>query len=115
MDILKNYRVALQVVSIFGLMFVMVAADINFALRAAIVVALLIINFFVMKVTGQVSSLIDFVNDARQEIIKVVWPSRHEALRTTAMIAVVVTVVSILLWILDSITLAIFAKLIQII
>jgi preprotein translocase subunit SecE len=46
-----------------------------------------------------------YVTGARTELRKVVWPSRQEAVQSTLMIAVVVLVMSLLLWGLDSILL----------
>jgi preprotein translocase subunit SecE len=115
MDILKKYRSAFQAVSMLAFMFILVANDMSLALRISIPISLIIINLAIMHFTGQLSDLFKFIKDAKLEIAKVVWPSRSEATRTTGMIALVVVVVSLLLWILDSITLAIFARLIQII
>ncbi len=115
MGILKKYRTTLQVASIFGLMFIIISGDMHIAIRISATLSIILINLFIMHITGQLSELIKFIGDAKLEIAKVVWPSKQEAIRTTGMIAMVVLVVSILLWLLDSITLAIFAKLIQII
>ena len=40
--------------------------------------------------------------EAKQEIRKVVWPTRQETLQTTAIVVVVVLVVGLMLWGLDS-------------
>ncbi len=43
-----------------------------------------------------------FVADAQTEVKKVVWPTRKEALQTTGIVLVMVVLVAIFLWGLDS-------------
>ncbi len=43
-----------------------------------------------------------FVTDAQTEVKKVVWPTRKETLQTTGIVLVVVFIVGVFLWILDS-------------
>jgi preprotein translocase subunit SecE len=43
-----------------------------------------------------------FVADAQTEVKKVVWPTRKEAIQTTFMVIVIVLVVAIFVWMLDS-------------
>jgi len=42
-----------------------------------------------------------FAKGARQELRKVVWPTRQETLQTTLIVGAVVIVVALLLWLLD--------------
>ena len=44
----------------------------------------------------------DAITGARTELRKVVWPTRQESVQTTLMIAVVVVIMSLLMWLLDS-------------
>ncbi len=46
-------------------------------------------------------SPIDFIRQIRSEFSKIEWPSRNNAMITTAMVFVMVAVVSILLFLLD--------------
>jgi len=46
-----------------------------------------------------------YVTGARTELRKVVWPSRQESVQATLMIAVVVLIMALLLWGLDSLLL----------
>ncbi len=50
-------------------------------------------------------SLWGYVLGSRVELRKVVWPTRQESIQTTVMIAVVVLVMALLLWGLDSLLL----------
>lgn len=43
-----------------------------------------------------------FVKDARTEVRKVVWPTRAETVQTTLIVLIMVVIVGILLWIMDS-------------
>lgn len=47
-------------------------------------------------------SVWDAISGARTELRKVVWPTRQESVQTTLMIAVVVVIMSLLMWGLDS-------------
>jgi len=52
--------------------------------------------------TAQGKALWGYVTGARTELRKVVWPSRQESVQATLMIAVVVLIMALLLWGLDS-------------
>jgi preprotein translocase subunit SecE len=45
---------------------------------------------------------VGFVKDARTEVRKVVWPNRRETMQTTLVVLIMVVIVGILLWIMDS-------------
>jgi len=42
-----------------------------------------------------------FALESRQEVRKVVWPTREETMRTTMLVFVMVFVVGLILWLLD--------------
>ena len=42
------------------------------------------------------------LRDAKAEVRKVVWPTRQETVQTTMIVVVVVLVMSLILWLLDS-------------
>ncbi len=44
----------------------------------------------------------DAISGARTELRKVIWPTRQESVQTTIMIAVVVVIMALLMWGLDS-------------
>ena len=44
----------------------------------------------------------EFVRDARTEVRKVVWPTRRETLQTTGIVIVMVGLVAVMLWMLDT-------------
>ncbi|MEO5573204.1 MAG: preprotein translocase subunit SecE [Gammaproteobacteria bacterium] len=43
----------------------------------------------------------EFLREARNEIRKVVWPTRKETMQTTLIVFIVVILVAIILWLLD--------------
>ena len=42
-----------------------------------------------------------FVLESKQEVRKVVWPTREETVRTTLLVFAMVTIVGLILWFLD--------------
>jgi preprotein translocase subunit SecE len=44
----------------------------------------------------------EFVRDARTEVRKVVWPTRRETMQTTGIVIVMVGLVAVMLWMLDT-------------
>lgn len=68
------------------------------------VIALLVIMSLVVAMiltTGLGRSIWVFVLESRQEVRKVVWPTRDETMRTTLLVFAMVFVVGIVLWLLD--------------
>ena len=60
------------------------------------------ISIFVGAQTEKGREITGFVRDARTEVRKVVWPTRKETTQTTGIVLVVVFLVAIMLWILDT-------------
>lgn len=59
-------------------------------------------GLFVAYQSASGKTLWSYVTGARTELRKVVWPSRQESIQATLMIAVVVLIMAVLLWGLDS-------------
>lgn len=69
------------------------------------VLGLLVLGFvaaYVALQTGKGRSFFELVKEAKNEVRKVVWPTRQETLQTTAMVVVVVLLIGLFLWGLDS-------------
>jgi len=77
-------------------------AQANLALRWLGMLAATAAGLFVAYQSSQGKALWGYVTGARTELRKVVWPSRQESLQATLMIAVVVLIMALLLWGLDS-------------
>ncbi len=52
--------------------------------------------------TSQGRKAWDFIQEARMELRKVVWPTRQEVIQTTLLIIAMVVITSLLLWAVDS-------------
>ena len=71
-------------------------------LRVLGMVALVVIAFLLVAVTNIGRRALGFFKDARVEVRKVVWPTRQETLQTTFMVMIMVFIVALMLWAVDS-------------
>jgi len=62
--------------------------------------------------TAQGRRLWQFATDSRTEVRKVVWPTRQETLQTTLVVMAMVLVLGLILWLFDTILMAILRLLI---
>ena len=65
------------------------------------VVFAVIVAIAISATTGLGQNLIGFGREARMEVRKVVWPTRHETVQTTFMVIVAVIIIGIFLWLVD--------------
>ena len=96
-----------------GLSLVFVAAGIaafyyfadvpGFALlyRVLALVAIIMIALAIMLTTSVGQNVWGFALESKQEVRKVVWPSREETIRTTLLVFGMVFIVGLVLWFLD--------------
>jgi len=54
-----------------------------------------------MLTTGVGRTVWNFVLESKQEVRKVVWPTREETMRTTLLVFAMVFIVGLILWLLD--------------
>ena len=80
-----------------------VYGDQSVLIRAISVVAAVIIAGIVAGQTTKGRNAIDFAKESRTEARKVVWPTRQEAVQTTAIVLVATLIMSLVMWGLDSI------------
>lgn len=71
-------------------------------LRVLGMMALVVVAFLLVAVTDIGRRALGFFKDARVEVRKVVWPTRQETLQTTFMVMIMVFVVALMLWAVDS-------------
>ena len=64
-------------------------------------VGVALIDFFIVFNTEKIKSLRVFTHDARVELKKVIWSTKAEVIQTTAIVFIVVIIMSVLLWLLD--------------
>lgn len=72
-------------------------------IRAAAVVAVLAVAGFVASKTQKGRKLVEFFRESRQELRKVVWPTREETMQTTLIVAAMVIILSLILWGMDGV------------
>ena len=64
-------------------------------------VALMLVVVGMMLTTGLGRNVWAFVLESKQEVRKVVWPTREETMRTTLLVFAMVFIVGLILWLLD--------------
>ncbi len=64
-------------------------------------VAVVLIVAGMMLTTGMGRNVWGFILESKQEVRKVVWPTRDETLRTTLLVFAMVVIVGFVLWLLD--------------
>jgi preprotein translocase subunit SecE len=75
------------------------------AIKIAVWIVLVCIILFVAAQTTKGAKAWRFLKEARNEIRRVVWPNRQETVQTTGMVMVMVVVVALILWGIDTILL----------
>jgi preprotein translocase subunit SecE len=69
--------------------------------RVVGLVIAVLISAGLMLTTEIGQSVWQFILEAKQEVRKVVWPTRDETVRTTLLVVAMVTIVGLILWFLD--------------
>ncbi len=69
----------------------------------------MVLMFTYMTTVGK--QLFEFAQEAKAELLKVVWPNRQETVQTTTIVMVMVGVTGFILWGIDSIMMWAIAKL----
>lgn len=73
-------------------------ADQLFALRVVGVVAMTIVAMIIALQTSKGRATWAFIQEARVEVRKVVWPTRKETMTMTLTVIVMVIIVALILW-----------------
>lgn len=76
-------------------------SDISLLYRVLGLVVMSLVVVGVMLTTGLGQDVWGFVLESKQEVRKVVWPTREETFRTTLLVFAMVFVVGLILWLLD--------------
>ncbi|MBT3145802.1 preprotein translocase subunit SecE [Neptunomonas phycophila] len=77
-------------------------ADQSLLYRVVALLAVALVAGFVAFQTAKGKAFFTLCKESKNEIRKVVWPTRQETLQTTAMVVVAVLVIGLFLWGLDS-------------
>jgi preprotein translocase subunit SecE len=60
------------------------------------------LSLFIATTTTVGSTMVKYVRDTQVEVRKVVWPTRQETIQTTMIVMLMVMVVGLMLWAVDS-------------
>ena len=72
------------------------------AMRATVLIVVGVLTVCLAKTTTEGQFAWGFLKEARVEMRKVVWPTRHETIQTALLVIGVVIVMSLILWAVDS-------------
>jgi len=76
-------------------------SDVQLLYRVLGLVGIVIIVLGIMLTTDVGRNVWAFVLESKQEVRKVVWPTRDETVRTTLLVFAMVFIVGLILWLLD--------------
>ncbi|MDR1057153.1 MAG: preprotein translocase subunit SecE [Coxiellaceae bacterium] len=79
--------------------------ELIWSLRFAVWIVLVGVLLGLAALTTQGRKIWGFIKNAQIELRKVVWPTREETVKTTAIVALLVFIMSLILWAFDSILL----------
>jgi len=77
-------------------------AEYSLLMRVLALLAVAGVAVFIAMQTDKGRFAWSFIGGARTEVRKVIWPTRAETMQTTLMVVIMVILVGILLWIMDS-------------
>ena len=108
-EIVEPRRNGLDTVKLIGAILLIIAGIVayywfstqNQLLRAAYVVIGLVLALLLAWQTRIGHSTWSFISSSRNEVRKMVWPTREETFQTTVAVIVVVLVTAVLMWLLD--------------
>jgi preprotein translocase subunit SecE len=75
--------------------------EIRLLFRVLGLVAVIVAVSFLMSTTNTGKFVLSFILESKQEVRKVIWPTRDETMRTTLLVFAMVFIVGLLLWVLD--------------
>lgn len=78
-------------------------SEVSAPIRVASWLAVFVVAGLVASRTQKGKWILQFFRDSRMELRKVIWPTREETLQTTVVVAVMVVVLSLILWGLDGV------------
>lgn len=76
-------------------------ADLQFLYRVFGLLLVILLSAAIFFTTTKGKSLWGFMLESKQEFKRIVWPTKDEAVRTTILVFVMVTVVGFVLWLFD--------------
>jgi preprotein translocase subunit SecE len=76
-------------------------SDLQFLYRVIVLVAVISSSVGVLFTTAKGAAVWSFIGESKQEFKRIVWPTKDEAVRTTLLVFVMVSLVGFVLWFLD--------------
>lgn len=98
-DIIK--LIISPVLIILGIVGFYYFSDLQFLYRVIALVAVISSSIAVLFTTTKGLTLLSFIAESKQEFKRIVWPTKDEAIRTTLLVFVMVSLVGFVLWFLD--------------
>lgn len=98
---------------IAGVIAFYIFADQPLLYRVLGIVAAVIIAAIIALTTARGRSFAGFMQAARTEVRKMVWPTRAETLQTTIVVFIIVVILAIFLWIIDRVLTTLIQYVIQ--
>ncbi len=99
LDVVKQVLAAILVVG--GIVAFYYYSELSLLYRVLALVAVMLVAAGMFLTTAVGKRLWAFVLEAKQEVRKVVWPTREETIRTTLLVFGMVFLVGLILWLLD--------------
>ncbi len=101
-DVVKHgLSLILVVAGVAGFYYFSDVAGFTLLYRVIALVAIILVAVSIMFTTAVGHNIWEFALEAKQEVRKVVWPTREETVRTTLLVFGMVFIVGLILWLLD--------------
>ncbi len=101
-DVVKHgLSLILVIAGVAGFYYFSDVAGFTLLYRVLALVAIILTAIGVMFTTNAGRNIWGFALEAKQEVRKVVWPTREETIRTTLLVFGMVFIVGLILWLLD--------------
>lgn len=99
-DVVKQvFSVVFVVAALAAFYYFSEAIPLVYRVLGLLIVVLAVVGLMLTTSIGK--SVWLFILEAKQEVRKVVWPTREETMRTTLLVFAMVTIVGLILWFLD--------------
>ncbi len=98
-DVVKQVFSVVLLVSGIGAFYYFSDIQLLYRVLGLLVIAVVAVGLVMATAVGH--DLMAFMKESKQEVRKVVWPTREETVRTTMMVFAMVFVVGLVLWLLD--------------
>ncbi len=76
-------------------------SDLQFLYRVIALIAVISSSLGILFTTAKGAAVMSFIAESKQEFKRIVWPTKDEAIRTTLLVFVMVSLVGFVLWFLD--------------